>query len=1253
MLVALLVTLAVLFGGAGNGVSAQTAHFSGAGSMSTVGSGFSLPTGMVMDSSGNLYVADFMNNAVKEILAVNGSIPATPTIVTVGSGFSLPLGVAVDASGNVFVADGGAVKEVLAVDGSIPASPAIRTLAALSRPSGIAVDGNGNVFVSIGCVEASLAMSSASAMASSSGGSCGPVEELLAVNGSIPASPTGILLNGFIEPAGITVDASGNVYVADFGSNSVKEIQAINGSVSLSSTIRTLASFTGTAGPAGVALDSSGDIYVADAGANSVYEVMAVNGSIPTSPTVVTIGSGFNYPIGVAVDGNGVVYVADTENNRVTKSSLATGNFGSVNIGTTSPTIPMFFTFDTTAVLDSKVVVTQGAVGLDFTDAGTGTCKAGTVYTAGQTCTINVVFTPKFAGTRNGAAVLNITTSTESANVTGSFQGTGVGPQIDFYPGTTSTLTAVSSPQGLAVDNNGDLFVASASGIYAIPAVNGSIPSSPSVAQLPSTSGNYHSVALDASDNLYTVGYPGNSVIEVEAASSTPGSPVIVTLASGFNNLQYLALDRSGNVYVADSVNSAVKEILSANGSNLGSPTIVTLASEPACTIGPLAVDGNGDVFFACGQSLMEIVAVNGSIPASPVVKTLASQGSYSGITVDANGNVYATSPASGIVQEILAVNGNVPASPYIFPLGQGFFGAEGLAVDANGDVYIADTANNRLVKLNPSTPPSIAFAPTTIGATSIDSPELVAVTNVGNLPLTFPIPSTGTNPTIGANFTIGSMSTCAKLSPSSFQPGTLAPGASCTMLVSFTPTMSGALSSSLVLADNNLNAAAPGYAAQSITLAGTGNPLPNFTISAPDVTLTQGATSKSTVTTTVTNPGGLLEGVQLTVQGLPGGVTGSISPNPTSGTSTLTLTASGIAAPGTYSVAIMALALPPGSTGGTTSFNLTVVAAPGFTLSASPASLTIAQGGSGTSTITVLGDTGFTGSVSLYDDELPAGVTSSYLPSTTSGTSVVTLTVSSDAPIGSYNASLIGYQQNPLLPSEDVWIALTIVPPPGFAPSSANLGAANIGTASLVQTLTYTFGSAVTLGSTAVLTQGTTGLDFADAASDSCVAGTAYTAGQSCTVNVTFTPKYAGTRYGAVVINDNNGNAIATAYLQGTGVGPQVNFLPGTESTVASFGLVDPYGVAVDGSGNVYIADSANNRILKETLSGGAYNESTIPTSCLDFPLDVAVDARGNVYISDAYNYRVLKETPTTGGYIETVMADLSPDDNEPLGNL
>ena len=82
------------------------------------------------------------------------------------------------------------------------------------------------------------------------------------------------------------------------------------------------------------------------------------------------------------------------------------------------------------------------------------------------------------------------------------------------------------------------------------------------------------------------------------------------------------------------------------------------------------------------------------------------------------------------------------------------------------------------------------------------------------------------------------------------------------------------------------------------------------------------------------------------------------------------------------------------------------------------------------------------------------------------------------------------------------------------------------------------------------MLTQGAPNLDFTSDGTGTCAAQ-AYNAGDTCTVDVVFTPKFAGTRNGAVVLTDSSGNVIATAYVYGTGIGPQVAFSPATQTTV------------------------------------------------------------------------------------------------------
>ena len=150
--------------------------------------------------------------------------------------------------------------------------------------------------------------------------------------------------------------------------------------------------------------------------------------------------------------------------------------------------------------------------------------------------------------------------------------------------------------------------------------------------------------------------------------------------------------------------------------------------------------------------------------------------------------------------------------------------------------------------------------------------------------------------------------------------------------------------------------------------------------------------------------------------------------------------------------------------------------------------------------------------------------------------------------------------------------------------------------------------------------------------------------------MNVTFTPRFAGTRHGAALLKDGGGNVIATAYLEGAGTAPQVNFLPGTEKTLGS-GFYQPWGVAVDGSGNVFVAD-ANNHLVKEivAVNGSIPASPTINLLGSGFgaPAGVALDGSGNLYVADFANNAVY-EILSVGGY--TAMNTLGGGFNNPSG--
>ena len=191
----------------------------------------------------------------------------------------------------------------------------------------------------------------------------------------------------------------------------------------------------------------------------------------------------------------------------------------------------------------------------------------------------------------------------------------------------------------------------------------------------------------------------------------------------------------------------------------------------------------------------------------------------------------------------------------------------------------------------------------------------------------------------------------------------------------------------------------------------------------------------------------------------------------------------------------------------------------------------------------------------------------------------------------------------------------------------SVNFGSANVcptpqttpAPCSNTLTLSYNITASGTLGNPNVLTQGVPNLDFILASGSTCTG--AVTASSTCTVNVIFAPTAAGTRAGAVQITDGSGNVLATTAIYGLGQAPAIAYSPSVQIAVASTGISLPTGIATDQSGNVYIVDRNNGRLLKVTPS---LVQSTV-ASGLTTPWGVAVDGEGNIFISSTFNDNVL----------------------------
>jgi len=229
----------------------------------------------------------------------------------------------------------------------------------------------------------------------------------------------------------------------------------------------------------------------------------------------------------------------------------------------------------------------------------------------------------------------------------------------------------------------------------------------------------------------------------------------------------------------------------------------------------------------------------------------------------------------------------------------------------------------------------------------------------------------------------------------------------------------------------------------------------PSFTLSASSMNIGQGTSGTSYIY--VSPQYGFTGGVSLSVSGLPNGVTPSFAPNPTTGYSTLTLTASNSATVGPCTVSVTGTS---GSLSVTTTFSLGVYA-PTFSLS-SPGTMNVGQGTTTTSYVRVNPQYGFAGSVTLSVSGLPTGVTGSFIPNPTTGSSTLTLTASSSAPVGQYTATLTGTSGS--LTKSTTFPVGIYVPTFTLSASSLSLGQGSSGTSYIYVSPEYGFTGSASL---------------------------------------------------------------------------------------------------------------------------------------------------------------------------------------------
>ncbi len=314
-------------GGTTAAPTATVAVFAGSGTAGAVdGTGtaasFKNPAGLAMDSAGNMYVADSGNKKIRKItsagivssLAGSGSIGTANGTGAAASFFGL-LGVVVDSAGNVFVADTAnnlirkitPAADVTTVAGSGLAGSVDATGASASFnwPWGVALDGAGNLYVVDTNNHKIRKVTPAGVVSTFAGSGTAGYADGTGANAA------------FNTPSGIVSDSAGNLYVVDSFNQRIRKITpagvvstlAGSGTPGSADGTGTAASFSG---PAELAIDTAGNLYVADGGNGAVRKITPAG-------AVTTLATGLSLPYGVAVDAAGVVYVSDWNTHNIYK----------------------------------------------------------------------------------------------------------------------------------------------------------------------------------------------------------------------------------------------------------------------------------------------------------------------------------------------------------------------------------------------------------------------------------------------------------------------------------------------------------------------------------------------------------------------------------------------------------------------------------------------------------------------------------------------------------------------------------------------------------------------------------------------------------------------------------------------------------------------------------------------------------------------------------------------------------------------
>ncbi|OJJ17694.1 hypothetical protein BKI52_27925 [marine bacterium AO1-C] len=564
-------------------------------------------------------------------------------------------------------------------------------------------------------------------------------------------------------PRGVAKDASGNIYIAEIGSDRVRKV-ATDG------TITTLAGIgiqnsTGDGGlainaalsnPTAVAIGPNGNVYIADQGNNRIRMVHVNTGIITTvAGGGSSLGDGglataarLNGPEDIAFDSQGNLYIADKDHHRIRKvnasdgiiSTVAgmgsSGYLGDGGLATAArlhrPTGVAFDQNDNLYIADfsnnavRKVNASDGIISTVAGNGSFGNVTDGNLATSGGLFEVR-----RITVDNNNDFYFSTGFSVRKVTVTTGIIG-------------TVSITSLNSPYAITFDSNGDFFVASQNNRYVLKVASATGPTTivagnglSSYAAGTRGDGGKAANALlasprgmtrDAQGNLFLVNYDGHSVRKISATDS-----VITTLAgtgtAGFSGdggpgtsatlfqPTGIVVDATGNIYFSDANNHRIRKVATDG-------TITTVV-------------GTGSAGFSGDGGLA----------------TAAQLFAPRGLVFDASGNLYIADASNRRVRKV-ATNGIITT---VAGTGSSGFSGDGgaataatlnlpygIAVDASGNLYIADRNEHRVRKIDAVT----GIISTVAGnggttdngdgglatAAAIRFPNGVAIDNGGNL---------------------------------------------------------------------------------------------------------------------------------------------------------------------------------------------------------------------------------------------------------------------------------------------------------------------------------------------------------------------------------------------------------------------------------------------------------------------------------------------------------------------------------------